>query len=146
MKVGYFFANLLHFARLLRRAGLDVQAGRMLDVVRALEHIDIGSRQDFYHALRCLLVHRPQDLAMFDDVFRVFWRQRSGERTPQRLGALGEEIRFGPPEVELPSLAAEDDSGTTQTNELAALAQVEIRTFSSREVLRETDFARLQIL
>ena len=115
----------------------------MLDVVRALEHIDIGSRQDFYHALRCLLVHRPEDLAMFDDVFRVFWRQRSGERAPQRLGALGEEIRFGPPEVELPSLAAGDDADTTQTEELAALTEVEIRTFSSREVLRETDFAQL---
>ena len=55
--------NLLHFGRLLRSLGLDVQAGRMLDVAGALEHIDIGRRTDFYFTLGALLVHRQQDLA-----------------------------------------------------------------------------------
>ena len=41
--------NLLHFGRLLRALGLDVHAGRMLDVAGALAHVDIGRR------LGCLL-------------------------------------------------------------------------------------------
>ena len=44
--------NLLHFGRLLHSLGLDVHAGRMLDVASALEHIDIGRRSDFYFTLQ----------------------------------------------------------------------------------------------
>ena len=56
--LSYLFRNLLLFGRVLRQLGLDVQAGRMLDVAQALEYVDIGRERDFYHALRTLLVHR----------------------------------------------------------------------------------------
>ncbi len=69
------FRNLVRFGRLLHAAGLDVPAGRMIDVASALDHIDIGRRSDFYYALRSLLVHRRQDLPIFDEMFRAFWRE-----------------------------------------------------------------------
>ena len=72
----------------------------MLDVAAALAHVDIGRRSDFYFTLRSLLVHRQQDLATFDEAFRVFWRPPPGEWSPNDLRALGEQRRFGPPEVE----------------------------------------------
>ena len=50
----------------------------MLDAVEALPHVDIGRRDDVYHTLRALLVHRREDLALFDRAFDTFW----GERQP----------------------------------------------------------------
>jgi len=86
--VSYLLHNLLHFERLLHALGLDVHAGRMLDVAGALAHIDIARRSDFYFTLRSLLIHRPQDLAVFDEAFRVFWRPPPGEwASPRSLGS-----------------------------------------------------------
>ena len=42
------FRNLIRFGRLLHAAGLDVPAGRMIDVASALDHVDIARRSDFY--------------------------------------------------------------------------------------------------
>jgi uncharacterized protein with von Willebrand factor type A (vWA) domain len=67
--------NLLVFGRLLRSLGLDVHVGRMLDVTEALRHVDLGSRDDVYHTCRTLMVHRRDDLAIFDRAFEAFWRQ-----------------------------------------------------------------------
>ena len=54
--------NLLAFGRLLRRLGLDVHPGRMLDVTEALQHVDIRVQAEVYHTCRALLVHRHDDL------------------------------------------------------------------------------------
>ena len=67
-------ANLLAFGRLLRRLGLDVHPGRMLDVAEALQYVDIRVRDEVYHACRALLVHRYEDLAIFDRAFEAFWQ------------------------------------------------------------------------
>src|SRR5215217_2500769 len=76
--------NLLLFGRLLRRAGLDVHRGRLLDVVDALGHVNLGERRDVYHACRALLVHDPQHLALFDTAFTAFWREHDGEHARQK--------------------------------------------------------------
>ena len=68
--------NLLAFGRLLRRLGIEVHPGRMLDVAEALQHVDIGVRDEVYHACRALLVHRYEDLAIFDRAFDAFWNDR----------------------------------------------------------------------
>jgi uncharacterized protein with von Willebrand factor type A (vWA) domain len=73
-----FLPNLLVFGRMLRAAGLEVHMGRMLDVAEALTHVDLGSRDDVYHACRTLLVHRRDDLATFDRIFDAFWRAGRG--------------------------------------------------------------------
>ncbi|MEZ5398179.1 MAG: VWA domain-containing protein [Bryobacteraceae bacterium] len=138
--MSHLLANLVRFGRMLHDAGMDVQAGRMTEVAHALGFIDIGRRQEFYHALRTLLVHRVEDLPLFDAAFRVFWRAPRGERTMLDLQSLGEERRFGEPEIEPQSLGARDDVAI----EAAAPAErVEVRTYSAREVLREKDFAKL---
>ena len=77
--------NLLHFGRLLHRAGLDVPAGSMRYVAEALPHINLGSRSEFYYALRTLIVHRFQDLSLFDNAFNVFWEQSQEANTPHNL-------------------------------------------------------------
>ena len=47
----------------------------MLDVVEALGHVNLGARDEVYHACRALLVHRREQLGIFDRVFAAFWRE-----------------------------------------------------------------------
>jgi tetratricopeptide (TPR) repeat protein len=61
--------NLVVFGRLLRRAGIDVHVGRLIDVTDALQHVDLSSRDEVYHTCRALLVHRHDQLAIFDRAF-----------------------------------------------------------------------------
>lgn len=134
--------NLVRFARLLYDAGVDVPAGRMLEVVRALEFIDVGRRQDFYFTLRSLLVHRVEDLRLFDEAFRVFFRAPRGDRTQVDLRSLGEERRFGQPQVELPSLR-EPGGDSLESPAAPPPERVLLRTYSEREILRYKDFEKL---
>ena len=66
--------NLLTFGRLLKRAGIDTHAGRTTDVVEALAHVNLDSRDEVYHASRALLVHRKDQIPIFDVAFDAFWR------------------------------------------------------------------------
>jgi uncharacterized protein with von Willebrand factor type A (vWA) domain len=72
-----FLDDLLTFGRSLRRAGIDAHPGAMLSVVEALAHLDISVREDVYHACRALVVHRPEQIPVFDRAFDAFWRNES---------------------------------------------------------------------
>ena len=138
---GYLFPNLMHFGRLLRNLGLDAQAGGMLDVAEALAHVDIGRRADFYHTLQTLLVRRAQDLPVFDEAFRMFWRPPRGERTARDLRALGERRRFAPPEVDVPPSSASNQTAGEREEPLLRVEQIEALSYSARHVSRTKDFA-----
>ena len=66
--------NITHFVRTLRRAGMDVGPAAVLDCVEASREIDLGNRDEFYHALASCLVKRPEDRLLFDQAFHIFWR------------------------------------------------------------------------
>ncbi|QYX55280.1 VWA domain-containing protein [Roseovarius sp. SCSIO 43702] len=66
--------NIAHFARALRKAGLRVGPGRVVDAVRAVEAVGFTSRTDFYHTLRAVFVSRPEERTVFAQVFRLYWR------------------------------------------------------------------------
>ena len=76
--------NLLAFGRILRREGIDVHPGRVLDVVEALGHVNLAARDEVYHACRALLVHRHEQLVIFDRVFEAFWRRHRHRRSDRR--------------------------------------------------------------
>ena len=94
--MSFFLDNLLIFGRLLRRAGIDVQPGRLLDLVAALRHIDLSAQDEVYHTCRALLVHRREQFPIFDSVFSAFWRERR----------LGEMRTDAPPDASRASAAA----------------------------------------
>src|SRR5215467_14003828 len=71
---GRLLANLMHFARTLRAAGLPVGPGKVLDAVAAVEAVGITDRRDFYWALHAVFVNRPDQRLLFDQAFHVFWR------------------------------------------------------------------------
>ena len=66
---GYLLYNMLLFGRILRGLGLDVNPGRITDLVHALDHINISHKTEFYHAARSLLVHSHGDIPLFDQAF-----------------------------------------------------------------------------
>ena len=66
--------NITHFARALRKAGLPIGPGRVVDTIRAVEVAGFTRRDDFYHVLQACLVSRPDERRVFGEVFRLFWR------------------------------------------------------------------------
>ena len=122
--------NILVFGRLLRALGLDVHMGRMLDVLKALQYVDIAERSEVYHTCRTLLVHRREDLATFDRAFEIFWSRRDAvhrvhlddHREPVAAG--------GSSAIEMMGDAAAGDA-----------AGGALRTWSAAAVLASKDFA-----
>lgn len=66
--------NIAHFARALRKAGLPIGPGRTLDAVNAVAAAGFDRREDFYFTLQAIFVSRPEERLLFDQVFRLFWR------------------------------------------------------------------------
>ncbi|MFQ6112091.1 MAG: hypothetical protein ACE5LX_08715, partial [Nitrospinota bacterium] len=77
---GGFDRRLLTFCRLLRRLGLKITTGRILDLFRSLNHIDLTDKMALYYTARTNLVSSHEEMAIFDTLFRAFWRyQVEGE-------------------------------------------------------------------
>ena len=139
--MSFLLHNLVHFTRLLHRLGLDVQAGRTRDVAAALAHVDVGRRSDFYHTLRSLLVHRVDDLALFDEAFRVFWRRPHGDWTATDLSAMGETRRSGAPEYESEAPPGADGAGGDDGRQPGyRVERMAVLSYSDRDALYAKDF------
>ena len=141
---GYILPNLLRFAEVLRRLGLDAGPANVLDMVRATEHVHIGRRGEFYQAARSIFVHRRQDLPVFDEAFNVFWRKPNTARSGMDLRSMGEQRRFRRPQVSAGNDEPMDDTlaldGAPDDDSVSLIDMT--RTYSAREVLRQKDFAQ----
>jgi uncharacterized protein with von Willebrand factor type A (vWA) domain len=58
----------------LRRAGLPIGPGRVIDAIRAVEAAGFSERVDFFWTLHACFVSRPEQRAVFEQVFRLYWR------------------------------------------------------------------------
>jgi uncharacterized protein with von Willebrand factor type A (vWA) domain len=141
------FDNLLIFGRVLRRAGIDVHRGRLLDLVQALGHVNLGARDEVYHTCRALLVHRQEQIVIFDRAFAAFWREhheREARSDPRRdeSSAPAVEIKgvLAPDEFKAPAGADESEGhvrtkGSLKTwSDLGALADKDFATFTTDEI------------
>ena len=66
--------NITHFARALRKAGLPIGPGRVIDAIRAVEAAGFTDKRDFYWTLHACFVNRPEQRAVFSQIFRLYWR------------------------------------------------------------------------
>ena len=131
-----FLDNLLAFGRMLRRAGIDVHTGRMLDLVEALPHIDLAARDEVYHACRALLVHGPEQIAAFDRAFEAFWRVQTAASIVRNRRESGQTVLTGMETLvgdALPAGESEADG--------ASSVDVAIKTWSDRGGVANKDFA-----
>jgi uncharacterized protein with von Willebrand factor type A (vWA) domain len=132
--------NLLMFGRLLRRAGLEIHGGRLLDAIEALSIVGVASRTDARLVLRTFLVHRREDLPIFDRAFDLFFRRQGAPGGRADLKSLGDarsrvELRFEAPG--LADLAAAKEASVEPRRELLRSHQ----RWSAREAFRQKSFA-----
>jgi uncharacterized protein with von Willebrand factor type A (vWA) domain len=141
---GRLAQNVMHFARLLRAAGLRIGPDRVIDCVRALEIAGASRRDDWYWTMSSVLLSREEQRPIFDQAFRIFWRDpklvekmmqmllpktygRAGKEDEQQSQRLTDAL-FG-------QKKPEPREQQEQKIELDAKL-----TFSAREVLQRLDF------
>lgn len=140
--------NILLFARVLRRAGLPLGPGQVLDAVAAVKAAGISGREDFYWTLHAVFVTRREQRELFDQAFHVFWRNPKllnrvmGLLLPQ----FKEEVKAD--DVALAPRVADALAGDTprQAPETPDAEEVTIDaslTTSNRELLQGKDFERM---
>ncbi len=150
---GKIAANIMHFARVLRAAGLPVGPGKVLDALRAVETVGLGNREDFYWTLHAVFVNRRDQREIFDQAFHIFWRN---PQLLERMSALVlpsfVDQEMPPPEAEEINRrlaealkgdqpdANEDGSGEEEEPEITVDA---VTTWSPREVLQDMDFEKM---
>jgi uncharacterized protein with von Willebrand factor type A (vWA) domain len=132
--------HLLEFGRTLRRLGLDVHTGRMLDVVEALASVELARRDDVFHVCRALLVHRHEDLDAFDRAFDAFWDTAF---QPAGRGTAGADSDKGQREA---AHAGREPAGLLETPTDHAAAEsgedeIDVPAWSDDESLAKKDFA-----
>ena len=145
---GRLLANILHFARVLRVAGLAIGPGRVLDAVNAVSAVGVGDREDFYWTLHAVFVNRSRDRELFDQAFHVFWRN------PRLLERMVSMVlpAFSDPET-APQHALRRRLGDALAPAQAAEAELEppateveldaALSWSAREVLQDKDFEQM---
>jgi uncharacterized protein with von Willebrand factor type A (vWA) domain len=74
--------NILTLADMLRHAGMPISSNQVSDCLCALCLVNIGQRDQVYHALRCMLVNRYEHLRLFETIFNVFWRVQNANPPP----------------------------------------------------------------
>ena len=141
---GRLAENVVHFARVLRAAGLPLGTDRVLLALRALQLAGLDNRDDFRAVLAACLIDSAEHRELFEQAFELFWRD------PDVLGRIMAMRMPGLPQ-------APDGSGAGQPNRRLANALFPSvvpasspagdeadtdRTFgfSARERLRKADF------
>jgi len=67
--------NVMHFARVLRHAGLPVGTDRVQLALQALQVAGLHSRAEFHAVLCACLLDRHEHQELFDQAFTLFWRE-----------------------------------------------------------------------
>jgi hypothetical protein len=136
-------ANVMHFGRLLRRAGLPVGHAEVAAGQQALTLVDIGNRVQVETALRSTMIHRHEHQEVFDMAFRLFWRDAD-----KALAAAAIAMFSGQKEMKQKPAAASRRvaEAFASPREKPHLAEDEppeadaVLTFSDRERLQTLDF------
>src|SRR5215216_200357 len=140
---GKLFENLILFGRLCRGLGMHLAPNTMIDVVEALALVDLGRRDDVYHAMRALMVLRQRDLAIFDEAFNVFWQPPAMNPISLDARVFSKNRRQPPKQFLLPPNADPDDPNQPQRDAPDPLIRAVVPTYSQRDILRHKDFAEM---
>ena len=66
--------NIVHFARVLRTAGVPVGPDRVLAGIAAVEAVGLDRRDDVHAALSAVMLDRHEQQWIFDATFDAFWK------------------------------------------------------------------------
>lgn len=142
---GHIGENIVHFARILRHAGLPVGPTQILDAMDAVRTVGITRQEDLYWALHATLIQSHEAQHIFDQAFHVFWRD---PRILERMMALMLPEMTTPPDDEkqtsrrLAEALLPPDTAPRDPDE----ADIDIdarETMSAAEILRTKDFEQM---
>ena len=140
--------NIVHFARVLRTAGIPIGPDRVLAAMAAIEHVGLDRRDDVHAALSAVMLDRHEQQALFDAAFDAFWRDpklleqlmylllpkisgRGDKLVPPRANRLADALSAPkPPQPANPANNTADEELKFDTS----------FTFSERERLQHADF------
>ncbi len=145
--------NIVHFARVLRRAGLPVGPGKVLEATKAVSAVGVASRDDFYWTLHAVFVNRRDQREIFNQAFHFFWRNPNllermmsmilppSVADPDAQGAKDEMSKRVAEALAGDTPGAQDDTPGESDEE--ALEFDATLTFSRQEILSEKDFEKM---
>lgn len=144
--------NITHFARALRKAGIPIGTGAVLNAIEAVQAVGFTEKTDFYWTLHACFVTRPEQRIVFAQVFRLYWRDpRYLEHmiafmTPAVRG-VQEERRAKPAERRAAEALLDGvDREVPDLPSSEAETEIQIdatRTASAEERLRSLDFEQM---
>ncbi len=115
-----------------------------MDLISALDTIEIGKKSDFFYAARTLLVHEREDLPLFDEAFELFWRKPAESWDMQWQGLTRRRKPPGPIVTHPPLKEAAPPTNETDSTSGETISIIEVtRTYSDREILRHKNFAEM---
>jgi uncharacterized protein with von Willebrand factor type A (vWA) domain len=138
--------NVMHFARLLRAAGLRIGPDRVVDTVKALAIIgpplNNPRRDDWYWTMSAVLLSREEQRPIFDQAFNIFWRDpKLAERMMEALLPKAQGRAAKPEEQQSQRLTDALFQQKPKEKPPETRIDTEARlTFSSREILQRMDF------
>lgn len=156
------------FGRRLRRVGIRVGTGKIIELIDALGTVGLARRDDVHAAARAVLVNRPEQLPAFDVEFARFWRDLVAQLPPmieprdskdqeptaspeQREKESGEDddrsrgdAEEGDDRVTL-SVAGQEDLDDASDMEDYEAPPEDVMIFSSSEALRKKDFSQFSM-
>jgi len=144
---GRLAENVMHFARLLRAAGLRIGPDRVLDCVKALEITGAAQfpprKDDWYWTMSAVLLSREEQRPVFDQAFSIFWRDPN--LTEKMMQSLLPQVYGRTPQAEKEQSQRLTDALMQQQKprqeEQEERVEIDARlTFSSREILQRMDF------
>ncbi len=148
MTTGKLAENVMHFARVLRAAGLPIGPDRVIDALRAIETAGVERREDFYWTLAAVFLSKREQQELFDQAFHIFWRDpKMLERIlslllPRIQGRAGLAERQEPSKRLSEALYSKREQ-TQKENAESEQREIEIDaslTFSQSELLQYADF------
>lgn len=144
---GRLAENILFFCRTLRKAGLPIGPGQVIDAGNAVLGCGIERRDDFFSALRSVLVTDPAHFRIFDQAFHIYFRNpRLLERM---MGLLLPKLETQPAaddSVEAVRRLREAMSAVGEVDSDDVVVDIDqSESFSNREILRRKDFEQMSL-
>jgi len=139
--------NILLFCRTLRHAGLAIGPGRVIEAGNAVLRSGIERRDDFYYALRAVLVSDPAHFRLFDQAFHIYFRNpRLLERMMSLLLPTIERVsEGGNTDLAVRRLMESLTANDTIDDGDAIIEIDQSASYSRRELLRHKDFEQMSL-
>ena len=143
---GMLAANIVHFGRALREAGVPLGPGTILDALAAVEAAGFGDREDFYTTLHAVFVKKHDHSLLFDQAFQIFWKRKGLlEKLIAMLSPQAPRARK-PQRAEAGATRIADALFKSAADERNAIPSLDLDarfTMSDKEILRSKDFAQM---